>query len=75
MDYEKFKQLIKREMMSRDIWKDTYTFQVNKNIRGQSKSIFILNNDKKKYIAKYFNYTDVKVNIKMYKKLKIKMYK
>ena len=42
MDYEKFQQLIKREMMSRDIWKDTYTFQVNKNIRGQSKSIFIL---------------------------------
>jgi len=73
MDYEKFKQLIKREMMSRDIWKDTYTFQFNKNIRGQSKSIFILDNDKKKYIAKYFNYTediDIKINENDWQNLK-----
>lgn len=47
MDYEKFKKLIKQEMINRNLWKDTYTFKINNNIRGQSKSIFILNGNKK----------------------------
>lgn len=58
MDYENFKLLIKKEMQNRDLWNDNFSFEVNKNIRGQSKSIFIIDGDKRKYIAKYFNYTE-----------------
>lgn len=58
MDYEKFKKIIKQEMINKNLWNDAYTFKINNNIRGQSKSIFILNSNKKIYIAKYFNYTE-----------------
>ena len=72
MDYEKFKQLIKQEMIDRDLWKDNYIFKVNDNIRGQSKSIFILDGCNKIYIAKYFNYTediDIRINDNEWKNL------
>lgn len=64
MDYSSFEQLIKKEMISRNLWKDTFSFKVNENIRGQSKSIFITNNEEKVYIAKFFNYTsDIDITI------------
>lgn len=58
MNYELFKELIISEMKDKNIWDDSYTFKVNKNIRGQSKSLFILRDEQKIYIAKYFNYTE-----------------
>jgi len=64
MDYELFEKFITEEMKKNNIWNDEFTFDKNQNIRGQSKSIFILKNDTKIYIAKYFNYTeDIEIDI------------
>lgn len=68
MDYEKFKLLIKKEMQNRNLWDDNFSFEVNKNIRGQSKSIFIIDRGKRKYIVKYFNYTE-DIDLKISKNL------
>jgi len=72
MNYEKFEQLIISEMKKRNVWKDSYSIQKNKNVRGQSKSIFIIEESKKVFIAKYFNYTediDIKINKKDWDKI------
>ncbi len=58
MNYTKFKEIIKLEMKKRNLWKDTFEFKVNRDVRGQSKSIFIVDGGNKIYIAKYFNYTE-----------------
>lgn len=53
---EEFTENIIRLMKEKKLWNDSFKIELNRNPSGQSKTFFIEEDERKLYIAKFFNY-------------------